>query len=216
VKVSMKHEDGRRRRGIPRRAIALAGGALVASGALVATMMPGARAEPSAMPAVRDFLIAWQVGNYEAAAGQTIGTDKEQVAQALARVREQLDAASLRLSLGTEVEGSGVDQVVKKGDEADARFTVKIDLGENGQPWEYPGLMHLRRVGGKWKVVWSPSVINTKLKPGQRLAVVTEVPKRAPITDTLGRSLLREVGAYNVGVFPGQLADPAKTLEQLA
>ncbi|CND91750.1 penicillin-binding protein [Mycobacterium tuberculosis] len=214
--MSMQNQDGRRRRGIPRRAIALAGGALVASGALVATMMPGARAEPSAMPAVRDFLIAWQVGNYEAAADQTVGADKERVAQALGRVREQLDAASLRLSLGTEVEGSGVDQIVKKGDEADARFTVKIDLGENGQPWEYPGLMHLRRVDGKWKVVWSPSVINTKLKPGQRLAVVTEVPKRAPITDTLGRSLLREVGAYNVGVFPGQLADPAKTLEQLA
>ncbi|WP_433474399.1 penicillin-binding transpeptidase domain-containing protein [Spirillospora sp. CA-142024] len=179
-------------------------------------MTTGCWAEPSAMPAVRDFLIAWQVGNYEAAAGRTVGTDRKQVEDALGRVRQQLDAASLRLSLGTEVEGSGVDQIVKKGDEADARFTVKIDLGENGQPWEYPGLMHLRRVGGKWKVVWSPSIVNTKLKPGQRLAVVTEVPKRAPITDTQGRSMLRETGAYNVGVFPGQLADPQKTLDLLA
>lgn len=215
--MSMKN---RGRRGgpprIPRRAIAVAGGALIACGAVGASMMPGALAEPSAMPAVRDFLIAWQVGNYEAAAARTTGADKEEVADALARVRQQLDAASLRLALGTEVEGSDVDQIVKKGDEADARFTVKIDLGENGQPWEYPGLMHLRRVGGEWKVVWSPSIINTKLKPGQRLAVVTEVPKRAPITDTRGRPVLREVGAYNVGVYPGQLADPQKTLEQLA
>ncbi|WP_433464393.1 penicillin-binding transpeptidase domain-containing protein [Spirillospora sp. CA-128828] len=179
-------------------------------------MTTGCWAEPSAMPAVRDFLIAWQVGNYEAAAGRTVGTDRKQVEDALGRVRQQLDAASLRLSLGTEVEGSGVDQIVKKGDEADARFTVKIDLGENGQPWEYPGLMHLRRVGGKWKVVWSPSIVNTKLKPGQRLAVVTEVPKRASITDTQGRSMLRETGVYNVGVFPGQLADPQKTLDLLA
>ncbi|MFA1548537.1 penicillin-binding transpeptidase domain-containing protein [Actinomadura chokoriensis] len=209
---------GRRRgpRRIPLRPFVLGGGALTMCGLLVATMMPGARAEPSAMPAVRDFLIAWQVGNYEAAARQTVGADKEQVADALSRVRQQLDAAALRLSLGTEVQGSGVDQIVKKGDEADARFTVKIDLGENGQPWQYPGLMHLRRTGGKWKVVWNPSIINTKLKQGQRLAVVTEVPKRAPITDTQGRPVLREVGAYNVGVFPGQLADPEKTLDQLA
>ncbi|SPT50712.1 Peptidoglycan synthase FtsI precursor [Actinomadura madurae] len=190
--------------------------ALTACGALVGTMTTGCWAEPSAMPAVRDFLIAWQVGNYEAAAGRTVGGDRQQIEDALSRVRQQLDAASLRLSLGTEVQGSSVDQIVKKGDEADARFTVKIDLGENGQPWQYPGLMHLRRVGGKWKVVWSPSIINTKLKPGQRLAVVTETPKRAPITDTQGRSVMRETGAYNIGVFPGQLADPQKTLDLLA
>src|SRR4051794_27038597 len=98
--------------------------ALTACGALVGTMTTGCWAEPSAMPAVRDFLIAWQVGYYEAAAGRTVGTDRKQVEDALTRVRQQLDAASLRLSLGTEVEGSGVDQIVKKGDEADARFTV--------------------------------------------------------------------------------------------
>lgn len=190
--------------------------ALAVSGTLVATMATGCWAERSAMPAVRDFLIAWQVGNYEAAAGNTVGVDAGEVADALSRVGRQLDAASLRLSLGTGVTDSDVDQIVQDGDEADARFTVKIDLGENGQPWEYPGLMHLRRVGGKWKVVWSPSIIHTSLQPGQRLAVVTEEPKRAPVTDTHGRSLMRKVGAYDVGVFPGQLADPKKTLDQLA
>lgn len=194
-----------------RRAIALA-----VCGALVAGMTTGCWAERSALPAVRDFLIAWQVGNYEAAAGNTVGVDKRQVEDALSRVRQQLDAASLRLSLGTGVADSDVDQIIKKGDEADARFTVKIDLGENGQPWEYPGLMHLRRVGGQWKVVWSPSIIHTSLKPGQRLAVVTDEPERAPVTDTHGRSLMREVGAYDIGVFPGQLADPKKTLDLLA
>ncbi|RFS86482.1 NTF2 domain-containing protein transpeptidase [Actinomadura spongiicola] len=185
-------------------------------GALVASLTTGCWAEPSAMPAVRDFLIAWQVGNYEAAADRTVGVDRSQVEDALSRVRQQLDAASLRLSLGTGVPGSDVDQIVKKDDEADARFTVKIDLGENGQPWEYPGLMHLKRVGGKWKVIWSPSIIHTKLKPGQRLAVVTEVPERAPITDTEGHPILNQVNAYMVGVYPGQLADPQKTLDLLA
>ena len=213
--MSMTKRDARGRapkgtRTVRRRAVSLAG-----CGALVASLTTGCWAEPSAMPAVRDFLIAWQVGNYQAAAGRTVGLDRDQVQDALGRVRQQLDAASLRLSLGTDAKNGDVDQIVKKGDEADARFTVKIDLGENGQPWEYPGLMHLRRVGGKWKVVWSPSIIHTKLKPGQRLAVLTEVPKRASITDTRGRSVLRETGAYAVGVFPGQLADPRRTLDLL-
>lgn len=204
---------GRRRgpHGTPRRVVAM-----TACATLVGTMTTGCWAEQSAMPAVRDFLIAWQVGNYKAAARGTVGADRARVADALSRVRQQLDAASLRLSLGTEVEGSDVDQIVKKGDEADARFTVKIDLGENGQPWEYPGLMHLRRVGGMWKIVWNQTIINTKLKPGQRLAVVTEVPERAPITDAQGRPVLSEVRAYNVGVYPGQLSAPEKTLEELS
>ncbi|TDC54665.1 NTF2 domain-containing protein transpeptidase [Actinomadura sp. KC345] len=210
----MRNRRRRRRpRSIPtrrRRAVALA-----VCGALVGGMTTGCWAERSAMPAVRDFLIAWQIGNFEAAAGKTVGMEQKQVEDALSRVSQQLDAASLRLSLGTGVSDSDVDQIIKKGDEADARFTVKIDLGENGQPWEYPGLMHLRRVGGKWKVVWSPSIIHTSLKPGQRLAVVTEEPERAPVTDTHGRPVLREVGAYHVGVSPGQLADPRKTLDML-
>src|SRR5690606_9612023 len=103
--------------------------ALTVSGALVAGLTTGCWAEPSAMPAVRDFLIAWQVGNYEAAARNTIGVDREEVADALSRVGRQLDAASLRLSLGTGVSDSDVDQIVQRGDEADARFTVKIEIG---------------------------------------------------------------------------------------
>lgn len=187
-----------------------------ASVGLVATLTTGCWAEPSAMPAVRDFLIAWQVGNYEAAAGRTIGADREAVEQALGQVRAQLDAASLRLALGVPGQDTSTKAIDKNGNKADARFSVKVDLGENGQPWTYTGLMRLERVGGKWKVVWDPSIINPQLKPGQRLAVRTEVPRRALITDAQGGSLLRDVPAVNIGVFPGRLQDPQRTLEQLA
>ncbi|MFB4297734.1 penicillin-binding transpeptidase domain-containing protein [Actinomadura sp. NTSP31] len=202
-------------RTVRRRAVSLA-----VCGALVGTMTTGCWAEPSAMPAVRDFLIAWQVGNYPAAAKKTTGTDRKAVASALGAVRAQLDAASLRLSLGVSdgrgrVDDARVKSIAKRGDDADARFSVKIDLGENGQPWEYLGHMHLRRIGGKWKVVWNPSIINPELGPGQRLAVVSEVPQRAMIKDTTGRSMLHEVPTYNIGVVPGRLADPQRTVEQL-
>jgi cell division protein FtsI/penicillin-binding protein 2 len=202
-------------RTVRRRAVSLA-----VCGALVGTMTTGCWAEPSAMPAVRDFLIAWEVGNYPAAAKKTVGADRKAVASALGAVRAQLDAASLRLSLGVSddqghVDDAKVKAIAKNGDDADARFSVKIDLGENGQPWEYLGHMHLRRVGGKWKVVWDPSIINPQLGPGQRLAVVSDVPKRAPIEDGSGRSILHEVPTYNIGVVPGHLADPQRTVEQL-
>ncbi|MDL4814588.1 penicillin-binding transpeptidase domain-containing protein [Actinomadura opuntiae] len=202
-------------RTVRRRAVSLA-----ACGALVATMTTGCWAEPSAMPAVRDFLIAWQVGNYPAAAKKTTGADQKAVASALGAVRAQLDAASLRLSLGVSggqgrVDDAKVKSIAKKGDDADARFSVKVDLGENGQPWEYLGHMHLRRVGGQWKVVWNPSIINPELGPGQRLAVVSEVPARATIKDGTGRSMLHEVLTYNFGVVPGHLADPQRTIDQL-
>ncbi|MEV5831335.1 penicillin-binding transpeptidase domain-containing protein [Spirillospora sp. NPDC052242] len=200
-----------RTRSVRRRAISLAG-----CGALVASLTTGCFAERSAMPAVRDFLIAWSVGNYEAAAGNTVGADEKQVADALSKVSAQLDAASLRLSIGVLGADPDAAAIVKDGETAQASFSVKIDLGENGRPWEYKGHMDLKRVGGHWKVVWSPSIINPKLQQGQRLAVVSEVPERALITDTNGNSMLSPARAWQVGVTPGRLKDPKKTLDALA
>ncbi|MGI5164891.1 penicillin-binding transpeptidase domain-containing protein [Spirillospora sp. CA-253888] len=198
-----------------RRVISMAAGA-----ALVATTASGCFAEPSAMPTVRDFLIAWQVGNYKAASKLTTGADQAAVENTLGQVRTQLDAVSMKLALGVPVQpGSNKKTgvaIVKKGDSADARFSVKFDLGENGKPWTYTGLMRLKRIGGHWKVVWDPSIIHPRLKAGQRLAVVTETPARAAILDTNGGSMLKPVQANVVGVTPGRLTDPKRTLDQLA
>jgi cell division protein FtsI/penicillin-binding protein 2 len=175
-------------------------------------------AEPSALPTMRDFLIAWEVGNHKAASRLTTGADRAAVAEALGQVRGQLDAASLKLALGVPVPaGQEAAKVIdKKGESAEARFSVKVDLGENGEPWTYTGLMNLKRIDGKWKVQWDPSILHPSLRAGQRLAVVTEVPERAPIQDSAARPVLRKVDAVIAGVYPGQLSDPAKTVEQLA
>ncbi|WP_157420581.1 penicillin-binding transpeptidase domain-containing protein [Actinomadura kijaniata] len=196
-----------------RRAIAAASGA-----ALVASTASACFAEPSAMPTVRDFLIAWQVGNYKAAANLTTGADRRQVEQALGQVRAQLDAASMRLELGTPVRSGEktAEAITKKGDTAEAKFSVKFDLGENGQPWTYSSGMRLKRIGGKWKVVWDTSIIHRQLRNGHRLAVVSTVAPRGQIYNATNRSLLSQVPAVVAGVYPGQLADPKKTLDRLA
>jgi cell division protein FtsI/penicillin-binding protein 2 len=173
---------------------------------LVTTVSSGCFAEPSPLPTIRDFLVAWQNGNYRAAARQTNG-DRKAVAAALEAVPGELDLASLHLALG---------HVHKKGDDATAQFEVRIDLGDNGPPWDYGSEMRLHRKGGGWKVVWSPSIIHPKLRAGQRLAVVTDTPQRAYLLDLRGRSLTKKTKVQIFGVLPGQLAQPSQTLGRLA
>lgn len=188
--------------GAPRRVLSAAAGLV-----LVATTATACFDEPSAMPTVRDFLVAWEVGNYKAAVRHTMGGDRPDVMAQLGQIRNQLDAASLRLGMG-RIEHTGNEKV--------AHFSVKVDLGENGEPWSYRGLMRLRKMNGKWKIMWDPSIIHPTLRPGERLVIETEVPKRANVRDAAGRTMLRTTKAVIVGVFPGQLADPKKTINALA
>ncbi|WP_329251763.1 penicillin-binding transpeptidase domain-containing protein [Actinoallomurus sp. NBC_01490] len=182
-------------------------GALAAmTGMLLAVSGCRMFAEPSPLPTVRNFLVAWQNGDYSGAAKQTNG-DRKTVAGALEALPGQLDLASLHLALG---------HVHKDGDDATAQFEVRIDLGDNGKPWDYGSQMHLHRSGGQWKVVWSPSIIHPKLGKGERLAVVTETPQRAYVQDSKGQSLTKKVKVEVFGVLPGQLARPDATLAKLA
>ncbi|WP_433328691.1 penicillin-binding transpeptidase domain-containing protein [Spirillospora sp. CA-294931] len=201
-------------RGFPaRRTISVAACAFMVAGGA-----SGCFEQPSAMPTVRDFLIAWQVGNYKAAARHTTGADREAVANALGQVRGQLDAITLKLAMGTPVKPGtthDVKAIEKTGDTAVARFSVTVDLGENGEPWTYNSLLNLKREGRKWKVIWKPSIIHPELKEGYRLAVVSTVPTRAPVLDSANKSLIGNVLADVVGVMPGQLKDPQRTVDAL-
>ena len=181
-------------------------GVAAMAGALLAVSGCGQFAEPSPLPTVRNFLVAWQNGNYSGAAKQTNG-DRKAVAGALEALPGQLDLASLHLALG---------HVRKDDDDATAQFEVRIDLGDNGPPWDYGSQMHLHRSGGRWKVVWSPSIIHPKLGKGQRLAVVTETPQRAYIQDSKGSPLTRKTKVEIFGVLPGQLPKPDATLDKLS
>ncbi|GLY77063.1 penicillin-binding protein [Actinoallomurus iriomotensis] len=181
-------------------------GVAAITGALLAVSGCRMFAEPSPLPTVRNFLVAWQNGNYSGAAKQTNG-DRKAVAGALQALPGQLDLASLHLALG---------HVRKDDDDATAQFEVRIDLGDNGPPWDYGSQMRLHRSGGQWKVVWSPSIIHPKLGQGERLAVVTETPQRAYVQDSKGRALTRQTKVEIFGVLPGQLTKPDATLDKLS
>ncbi|GAB3962591.1 penicillin-binding transpeptidase domain-containing protein [Actinoallomurus acanthiterrae] len=180
--------------------------AALAATLLVTTTSAGCFAEPSPLPAIRNFLVAWQSGNYGKAAKQTTG-DRAAVAAALGAVPSQLDLASLHLALG---------RVQQSGEDATAQFSVSVDLGDGGQPWSYGSSMRLHRTNGKWKVAWSPSIIHPALGPGQRLAIVTTTPKRQGVLDDRGKTLLKQVNVEVFGVTPGRLANADQTLGRLA
>ena len=178
----------------------------MAIGVLVIGLATGFGSELSAEPTAQSFLLAWQQQQY-AAAGALTTAPADTVAVGLRGAVAQLDASQLFLSMKS---------VVQHGSTAGASFTATVDLAQQGRVWTYQGHLDLRRVGGNWKVVWAPSVINPNLGPGERLAVVTTFPDRAAVLDAKGAPLQVKAQAYVLGVVPDRLASPANTAQAFA
>jgi cell division protein FtsI/penicillin-binding protein 2 len=183
----------------------------VAAGGATALLLLGvalgwATPKPTAEPTVQAFLLAWEGGQYSAAAALTTGPPAT-VAAALRSAYRDVGAAALTL---------GMAAVTQHGNTASARFDASVDLGRGGATWNYDGSFALRRVGSGWKVIWSPAVIVPGLRPGLRLAVVSSMPGRAQLLDTQGDPLAPPTLVYSVGVVPDRLTDPAKTASSLA
>jgi cell division protein FtsI/penicillin-binding protein 2 len=179
---------------------------LVTVGIVVGGFVDGFAQEPSAEATVQGFLLAWQQHDYRSAATYTTGGSRA-VSSALADAFTQLDATTMFLSMGS------IDQ---HGDTAVAHFSAAVNLGEGGHQWTYTGRFALRRLSSGWKIEWAPSVINPQLGPGERLAVVTSVPPRAPVLDAEGQPLQIPSTVYQVGVWPKALSNPSATANAFA
>ena len=164
------------------------------------------QSDPSVTLSVKNFLLAWESGNYAAAGAMTTGQPVV-VARALKNAYSQLGAEDLSLGMG---------RISVHGDTASAYFRASIDLGRGGRPWTYAGHFTLRRHGTGWLVVWSPSVIVPGLGPGDRLAVLTRVPPRMPLLDSAGQPLIPLSPAVEVGVRPDRVTNPITTATKLA
>ena len=163
-------------------------------------------AGPSVTATVRNFLLDWEQQNYAGAATMTDGNPAV-VASGLRSVYRQLGAEDLGLVMG---------QVNVHGDQAQASFFASFDLGRGGLSWNYTGGFTLSRGASGWRIVWSPSVIVPGLRAGNRLAVLTTMPRRAVLLDTQGRSLINRSPVIEVGVVPGKVKHPLRTAEKLA
>lgn len=160
----------------------------------------------SAEPTVGQFLLAWQSRHYLAAARLTTG-DPKVVAAALASAYQRLDASNVSMSIRS---------VSQRGRAARAGFEADIDLSGSGLLWTYTGGFELSDGHNGWRVVWSPSVIVPGMTDNEQLAVVSQFYPRSQITDSAGQSLIVPSQVVQIGVYPGQLASPAKTAAALS
>jgi cell division protein FtsI/penicillin-binding protein 2 len=160
----------------------------------------------SAEPTVGQFLLAWESRHYLAAAQLTTGNPKV-VAGALASAYQRLDASNVSMSMGS---------VTQHGTTAQAGFEADIDLSGSGLPWSYAGRFALRDGAAGWRIVWNPSVIVPGMTGQEQLAVVSQFYPRAQILDSAGQSLIVPSQVFQVGVYPGKLADPARTAAALS
>jgi cell division protein FtsI/penicillin-binding protein 2 len=174
------------------------------AGVLSWGFVTGFNTEPSAEGAVQNFLLDWQQGDFTQAAQLTTGAGTyQEVAAQLSAAYSDLDASAVYLSMGP---------VTQHGNTAAASFEATIDLADGSHQWTYPGKFGLTSVHGKWYVNWSPSVINPSLGPGDRLAVVTSYAPRAQVDDSSGQPLQQASPDYHIGVVPGRLTNPARTV----
>jgi hypothetical protein len=157
------------------------------------------QSDPSVTTSVKAFLLAWENRDYAAAAAHTTG-QQAIVARVLRNASSQLGAADLSLGMGP---------ISVHGDTAVAHFHAEIDLGRGGRPWDYEGHFTMLRHGSDWVVAWAPSVVVPGLGVGDRLAVLTTVPGRAPLLDSSGKPLIISSAAIEVGVRPGRVEDHA-------
>jgi len=168
--------------------------------------------EASPEPAVQAFLLDWELGKYTQAAALTTGNTADVVSQLTAAYTD-LNATNTFLALNS---------VTQHGNTAVATFKATVDLAQAGQQWSpgqqwsYIGRFSLTSRNGQWLVNWAPTVINPRLAPGDRLAVLTSFSPRAPIEDSVGQPLVMASADYHVGVYPGRLTNPARTAAEFS
>jgi len=179
---------------------------VVAIGVLVIGLAAGFGSEPSAEPAAQAFLLDWQQQRY-AAAGALTTTSPGTAAAGLEGAFAQLDATQMFLAMNS---------ITQHGGTAEASFTASVDLAQEGRVWTYKGRFGLRRIGAGWKVEWAPSVVYPALNQGERLAVLTRFPSRAPVLDSAGQPLQTPGSVYVLGVWPGRLGSPDVTARTFA
>ncbi len=144
--------------------------------ALAVGFSTGFGSEESAEPAVQAFLLDWQQGKYAQAAALTNG-DADRVTDELAAAYTDVDATNAFFAMKS---------VSQHGSTATAEYQATVDLAQPGEQWTYTGQVQLTSVSGQWLIDWAPEAINPALAAGDRLAVVTSFPQRAPITDMNG------------------------------
>ncbi|HMG45516.1 MAG TPA: penicillin-binding transpeptidase domain-containing protein [Acidimicrobiales bacterium] len=154
--------------------------------------------EPDAAPVAREYLDAWQDGDFEKMQG-LVADPPDDFVEVHQGIVDNLHAEGTRYELtGTSVENDG--------QEAIASFDTTLRLTGLGE-WSYEGTLHLTKRDDAWAVDWAPSSIHPKLKADQTITRTREWTQRAPITDKDGNPLVEARDAKVIGLEPRRIQD---------
>jgi cell division protein FtsI/penicillin-binding protein 2 len=194
-----------------RRRAPLRGAAVVLLAALAAVVVVvvvrGGGDDPrrQAQAALSRFAADWTAGRDPAAAA---ATDRPAAARAvLVANRRGLDGARVQVRPGT---------VALRDGQARARVSVVWQVPGIGA-WASATTATLRQDGQKrWRVVFTPKLIDRHLTAGRRLGTTAIVPARAPILDRDGQAIVRGRAVVEVGLQRDRVHDVAASARALA
>jgi cell division protein FtsI/penicillin-binding protein 2 len=153
---------------------------------------------PGPAEAARAYLSAWSHGDLAVAAAKT--SDPTSAMAALSRLRTDLHIDRLTTHLGT---------LATQGGSTTADFTTDVHIRAVGT-WHYTAELTLEKVGGHWRVRWSPRDIHPQAEGG-RLMLDRHLPPRAPLLDRAGQPLFTPQPVVNVGLEKQRLGAHAAT-----
>jgi cell division protein FtsI/penicillin-binding protein 2 len=151
---------------------------------------------------LNDFLTGWTSGNLDkvgfvTAAGGAIAATA--VVGQLQTLSGELAKTPLVLAKQGEPKVTGDD----------AASTIKLQWTlSNGAVWSYQSAVKLtKRNSDGWKVVWDPSIVNSKMTAGDKLALRQVAATRASILDATGAPLMQNQSVVTIGVSPNKITD---------
>jgi cell division protein FtsI/penicillin-binding protein 2 len=118
---------------------------------------------------------------------------------------------SVRTVLGVSDTRVNLRSVDQHDNTATATFDVALTLRGLGI-WRYRSRLSLRRVRDQWRIVWSPTIVHPRRRPGTHLVRIRRLPPRAPLLDRNGVPLFRATPVVTVGVVPSVLRKKDRAL----
>lgn len=178
------------------------------------TARPGIDVSDPAAQAADAFAEAWSGGTLAKAPVSAASGD---VAATTALITVGLTAAPQR---PPEVTVTKVTHDAGSETSATAAARVRWKL-DGGRTWSYPVEVPLVREGAgdaaRWRVAWTPSVVEPSLQPGEVLGATRLAARRGRIVDTTGTVLSgAATGTVTVGIRKSRTSDPAGTARTVA
>jgi penicillin-binding protein 2 len=152
---------------------------------------------PSAEAVVQAYLTAWRAGDYDImyqllAPASQVALSREQFRGYYLQAQTAATVAQIETQIGS---------LLHDYDQAAATFNSVWETLRFGVI-EANNQMHLQFDGGRWGVVWQPTLVLPQLGAGVTLAFLTEAPTRGNIYDVNFHALASQGQLVTIGVIP--------------